>query len=121
MISLDYFIYVILILEDTLAVSVCCLILSDSPVPTAGNCSLLKSQLLHFAEGTGHWAQLAFAVLLPDPELSWGPGAAWHSLGVRQAQHDLPSLQHCCAEADNKDGVEEEEKKDHPVELVKGK
>lgn len=32
-----------------------------------------------------------------------------------------PGCRDCCAEADNKDGIEVEEKGDHPVKLVKGK
>lgn len=126
-ISLDDFIYIILILEDILVVSMCCLILSDSPVPTAENCFLLKSQLTFCRR---HWAQLAFAVLHARTSAELGaPALMLHTL----EQHDkavvlnrlsvtcCPACRDCCAEADNKDGVAVDEKKDHPIELVKGK
>lgn len=104
--SPDYFICEILILEDTLVVSMCFLILSDSPVPVA---ELYLPELLsveipaltfcsrHWAWGTAGFCSAACQ------QLSWAGGpstapactlTAWQSSGVRQAQHDLlPSLQ----------------------------
>lgn len=123
--SPDYFICVILILEDTLVVSMCCLILSDSPVPTA---ELYLPELLSVEIPTltfcrRHWAQLASAVLdARSPTELEDPALLLHGLSQHDKALVLDRLNMtCCAEPDNKDGVEVEEKKDHPLKLVKGK
>lgn len=72
----DYFIYVIVILEDTLVLNLCCLILSGSPVPIA---EMYLPELLsveiptHILQELGIGHSWLLQCWMPELQLSWRP------------------------------------------------